>query len=78
MAQDFFIIDQDTGKNVAVIRDGEVFRADREGAKIATVLGVYLYDLKDNLVGYLHGHHVVDARTQSMPNAFRKLLEGKS
>ena len=78
MAQDFFIIDQDTGKIVAVIRDGEVFRADREGAKIATVLGVYLYDLKDNLVGYLHCHHVVDARTQSMAIAFRKLLEGKS
>jgi hypothetical protein len=57
---------------------GEVFRADREGAKIATVLGAYLYDLKDNLVGYLHGHHVVDALTQSMALAFRKLLEGKS
>jgi hypothetical protein len=78
MASDFFIIDQDTGKNVAVIRDGDVFRADREGAKIATVLGVYLYDLKDNVVGYLHGHHVVDARTLSMPIEFRRLLEGKS
>jgi hypothetical protein len=78
MEQGFIIVDQDTGKNVAVIRDGAVFLADREGAKIATVLGIYLYDLKDNLVGSLRGHHVVDASTRSMPIAFRNLLEGKS
>ena len=78
MAQDFFIIDQDTGKNVAVIRDGEVFRADREGAKIATVLGTYLYDLKGNLVGHMQGRDVTDTTTKSMPIPFRELLKGTS
>jgi hypothetical protein len=77
MAQDF-IVDQETGKNVAIIRNGEVFRDDREGAKIAIVLNDYLYDLKGVLVGRLEGQHVIDASTRSMPGAFRELLEGKS
>jgi hypothetical protein len=44
MAQDL-IADQDTGINVAIMRGGEVFRDDREGARIAIVLNDYLYDL---------------------------------
>jgi hypothetical protein len=31
-----YIVDPETGKVVAVIRHGEVFRDDEEGAKIAT------------------------------------------
>jgi hypothetical protein len=31
-----FIVDQETGKNVANIRDGVVYRDDREGARIGT------------------------------------------
>jgi hypothetical protein len=77
MAQDF-ICDPETGKIVAVIRDGGVFRDDSEGAKIAIVLGTHLYDLKGNLVGHLQGRNVTDAATQSMPIAFRNLLEGNS
>jgi hypothetical protein len=65
----------ETAENVAIIRDGEVFRDDAEAEKIATVLGAYLYDLKGNMVGYLHEGHVIDATTHSMPFAFRKLLE---
>jgi hypothetical protein len=57
MAQDF-ICDPETGKIVAVIRDGGVFRDDREGAKLAIVLGAYLSDLKGNLVGHLQGRPV--------------------
>jgi hypothetical protein len=77
MATDF-ITDPESGRVVAIIRDGGVFRDDKEGAKIATVLGAYLYDLRGNLVGHLHGRLVIDATTQSMPIAFRNLLEGKS
>jgi hypothetical protein len=53
------------------------FVGDREGEIIATALGAYLYDLKGNLVGYLHGEYVIDPRTQLMPIAYRNLLEGK-
>ena len=71
MAQDS-ICDPETDKIVAIIRDGEVFRfRDDTGPKIATAIGAYLYDLKGNLVGYLHGRHVIDASTQSMPIAFK-------
>ena len=77
MAQDF-ICGPETGEIVAIIRDGEVFRDDGEGAKIATLLGAYLYDLKGNLIGHLQGRNVTDATTQSMPIAFRELLEGES
>jgi hypothetical protein len=73
-----YIVDPDTGKNVAVIRHGEVFRDDKEGAKIATVLNAILYDLSGNLVGHLDGRHAIDVRTWSMPIAFRNLLEGES
>ena len=77
MAQDL-IADQDTGKNVAIMRGGEVFRDDTEGPRVAIVLNDYLYDLNGVLVGHLKGRHVVDANTRSMPIGFRKLLEGKS
>jgi hypothetical protein len=73
-----YIVDPDTGKNVAVIRHGEVFRDDKVGAKIATVLNANLYDLRGNLVGRLDGPHAIDVRTWSMPIAFRNLLEGES
>ena len=72
-----YIVDPDTGKNVAVIRHGEVFR-DERGAKIATVLNANLYDLSGNLVGRLDGRHAIDVRTWSMPIAFRNLLGGKT
>ena len=77
MTQDL-IADQDTGKIVAIMRGGEVFRDDREGARIAIVLNNYLYDLNGVLVGHLNGRHVIDANTRSMPIGFRKLLGGKS
>jgi hypothetical protein len=76
MAPDF-ICDPETGEIVAIIRGGEVFRDDGEGARIATVLGTYIYGLKGNLIGHLQGRGVTDARTRSMPIAFRELLEGK-
>ena len=73
-----YIIDPETGKNVAVIRHGEVFRNDKEGARIAIVLNANLSDLSGNLVGRLDGERVIDVRTWSMPIAFRNLLEGES
>jgi hypothetical protein len=77
VAQDV-ILDPETRKCVAVIRNGQVFRGDYQGAKLATVLGPYLYDLKGNLVGYLQDGDVIGASTDSMPLAFRSLLEGNS
>ena len=73
-----YIVDPNTGKVVAVIRHGEVFRDDKEGAKIATVINANLYDLSGNLVGRLDGPHAIDVRTWSMPIAVRNLLEGKA
>jgi hypothetical protein len=77
MAQDF-IVDPENGRNVAIIRNGEVFRDDKEGAKIATLLNGNLYDLKGTLVGHLEGAHVTDATGSRLPIAFKKLVEGKS
>ena len=73
-----YIVDPETGKVVAVIRHGEVFRDDEEGAKIATVVNANLYDLSGNLVGRLDGPNAIDVRTWSMPIAVRNLLEGKT
>jgi hypothetical protein len=73
-----YIVDPETGKVVAAIRHGEVFRDDKEGAKIATVLNANLYDLSGNLVGRLDGPHAIDVRTWSMPIAVRNLLEGET
>jgi hypothetical protein len=72
-----YIVDPETGKVVAVIRHGEVFRDGKEGAKIATVLNANLYDLSGNLVGRLDGPNAIDVRTWSMPIAVKNLLEGK-
>ncbi len=71
-----YIVDPETGKNVATIRNGEVFRDDKEGARIAIVHNANLYDLSGNLIGRLDLQHVIDVRTWSMPIAFRNLLEG--
>ena len=73
-----YIVDPDTGKNVAVIRHGEVFRDDKEGAKIATVLNANLYDLSGNWVGRLDGPRAIDVRMWSMPIAVRNRLEGET
>jgi hypothetical protein len=70
-----YIVDLDTGKNVAVIRHGEVFRDDQEGARIATVVNGNLYDLSGNFVGRLDGPHAIDVRTWSMPIAMRNFLK---
>ena len=72
------IVEPKARKTVAVIRNGQVFCDDEEGAKIATVLGSYLYDLSGNLVGCLQGGQLIDPSTQSMPTAFRNLLKGSS
>ena len=68
MLQGYFV-DPESGKVVAVIRNGEVFREDKEGAKIATVLNANLYDLSGNLVGRLDGPNAIDVRTWSLPIA---------
>ena len=73
-----YIVDPETGKVVAVIRYGEVFREDEEGAKIATVVNANLYDLRGNWVGRLDGPHAIDVRTWSMPIGVRNLLEGET
>ena len=72
-----YIVDPETGKNVAVIRHGEVFCDDEGGARIAIVLKANLYDLSGNPVGRLDGQHVIDVRTWCMPIAFRNLLEAR-
>jgi hypothetical protein len=78
MSQDFIldaqnsIFDPESRKNVAVIRDGAVFRDDKEGARIANFVGSSLYDLNGNFLGRL------DGGARSLPTGFRKLLEGNS
>ena len=71
-----YIVDPDTGKIVAVIRHGEVFRNDKEGARIAVVINAKLYDLNGSLVGRLDDQNMIDVRTWSMPIAFRNVLQG--
>jgi hypothetical protein len=73
-----YIVDPETGKVVAVIRNGEVFRDGKEGAKIATVLNANLYDLSGKFLGRLDGPHAIDVRTWSMPLPVRNLLEGET
>ena len=62
------ILDPDTGKILAVVRNGEVFR---DGARIAVLVGAHMYDLNGNLLGNLAGDG-------SWPISFNNLLEGKS
>jgi hypothetical protein len=51
MGQDFildregYIVDPETCKNAAVIRNGEIFRTDKDGTRIAVFVGSNLYDL---------------------------------
>jgi hypothetical protein len=74
MTQDFIfaqdvILDPDTGKSVAVVRNGGVFR---DGTKIAVLVGAHMYDLNGNLLGRLA------TGAGSLPNSFKNLVEGKS
>jgi hypothetical protein len=73
MTQDFIfaqdvILDPDTAKIVAVVRNGGVWR---DGAKIAVLVGAQIYDLNGNLLGKLAGDG-------SLPISFKNLVEGKS
>ena len=73
MTQDFIfaqdvILDPDTTKIVAVVRNGGVWRY---GARIAVLVGAHMYDLNGNLLGKL-------ADDGSLPISFKKLVEGKS
>jgi hypothetical protein len=65
-AQDV-ILDPDTGKVVAVVRHGGVWR---DGSKIAVLVGAQIYDLNGNLLGKL--------AAGSLPISFKNLVEGKS
>ena len=67
-AQDV-ILDPDTRKVVAVVRNGEVFR---DGGRIAVLVGTHMYDLNGTLLGQL----AVGAG--ALPISFKNLLEGKS
>src|ERR1700749_588512 len=67
-AQDV-ILDPDTGKIVAVVRNGGVFR---DGARIAVLVGAHMYDLNGTLLGQLADGD------GSLPISFKNLVEGKS
>ena len=74
MTQDFIfaqdaILDPDTGKIVAVVRNGGVWR---DGARIAVLVGAHMYDLNGNLLGTLA------PGDGSLPISFKNLIEGKS
>jgi hypothetical protein len=74
MTQDFIfaqdvIVDPDTAKVLAVVRNGAVWR---DGAKIAVLVGAQIYDLNGNLLGKL-------ATGAGLSRAsFKNLVEGKS
>ena len=78
MAKDFildardFIFDCRTRKYVAMIRNGQVFRNNKEETRIAVLVGSNLYDVNGNFLGRL------DACSSSLPIALRELLEGKT
>jgi hypothetical protein len=74
MTQDFIfaqdvILDPDTAKVVAVVRNGGVWR---DGFKIAVLVGANMYDLNGNLLGKLA------TGDGSLPISFKNLIEGKS
>ena len=74
MTQDFIfaqdvILDPDTGKILAVVRNG----VWRDGARIAVLVGAQMYDLNGNLLGKLAA-----AGDGSLPISFKNLVEGKS
>jgi hypothetical protein len=71
MTQDFIfahdvILDPDTAKIVAVVRNGGVWR---DGTRIAVIVGSHIYDLNGNLLGNL-------ADDGSLPISFKNMLEG--
>ena len=75
MTQDFIfaqdvILDPNTAKIVAVVRNGGVWR---DGTKIAVLVGMQMYDLNGNLLGKLAA-----AGDGSLPISFKNLVEGKS
>jgi hypothetical protein len=67
-AQDV-ILDPDTGKILAVVRNGGVWR---DGSRIAVLIGPHMYDLNGNLLGKLA------AGDGSLPISFKNLIGGKS
>ena len=74
MTQDFIfaqdvILDPNTAKIVAVVRNGGVWR---DGARIAVLVGAQMYDLNGNLLGKLA------AGDGSLPISFKNLVGGKS
>jgi hypothetical protein len=71
MTQDFIfaqdvILDPDTAKVLAVVRNGGVWR---DGNKIAVLVGAHIYDLNGNLLGTLA------AGDGSLPISFKNLLK---
>ena len=71
MTQDFIfaqdvILDPDTSKVLAVVRNGGVWR---DGTKIAVLVGAHIYDLNGNLLGTL------TAGDGSLPISFKNLLK---
>jgi hypothetical protein len=71
MTQDFIfahdvILDPDTAKIVAVVRNGGVWR---DGTRIGVIVGSHIYDLNGNLLGNL-------ADDGSLPISFKNMLEG--
>jgi hypothetical protein len=74
MTQDFIfaqdvILDPNTAKVLAVVRNGGVWR---DGAKIAVLVGAQMYDLNGNLLGKLA------PGDGSLPISFKNLVEGRS
>jgi hypothetical protein len=74
VTQDFIfaedvILDPDTGKILAFVRNGGVWR---DGARIAVLIGAQMYDLNGNLLGTLA------AGSGSLPISFKKLLADQS
>ena len=70
MSQDFIfaqdvILDPDTAKIVAVVRNGGVWR---DGTRIAVLIGAHMYDLNGNLLGKLA------AGDGSLPISFKNLI----
>jgi hypothetical protein len=65
MTQDFIfaqdvILDPDTGKILAIVRNGGVWR---DGVKIAVLVGAQMYDLNGNLLGSPRGRCRFRSRT---------------
>jgi hypothetical protein len=69
-----FIFDQETGKCIAFIRDGEVFRDTSEEVKVGTIRSGSICDLEGNLIVRLGGDPLTGFRTGSLPVSLRKLL----